>query len=204
MELLVDTDAFCKLAVAGLLEDAIRLLGAALSDCRRLPALPHMLRRGRLRKKYGAEVCDRLVPLAESIPAIAQSTGAWLARLTAIEAIDPGEAQILAVAAEGGAVVLTDDKRALRAVKDVAGLPGALVGRIVVLENVLLALCDHIGANEVRQRIQPLRSHDVVVSVCFSDAVSNPRDGLQSYFQSIAAEVAPLVLWVPPPSRGKT
>lgn len=46
MNLLVDTDAFCKLGAAGLIEGATGVFGARLPDCGRPPALPHMLRRG--------------------------------------------------------------------------------------------------------------------------------------------------------------
>ncbi len=72
MRLLVDTDAFCKLAVGGVLHDAIALLGADLSECGRLPALPHMLRRGGLRKKFGPKACDALLPVANEVPVAIQ------------------------------------------------------------------------------------------------------------------------------------
>ena len=39
--LLVDTDAFCKLGVAGLLTDAIGVLGVTVENCGRLAALPY-------------------------------------------------------------------------------------------------------------------------------------------------------------------
>ena len=41
MQLAVDTDAFCKLGVSGLLDDALAVLGVARDDCGRLPALPY-------------------------------------------------------------------------------------------------------------------------------------------------------------------
>jgi hypothetical protein len=41
MNLLVDTDAFCKLGVAALLEDAAGVFGARLTECGRLAALPY-------------------------------------------------------------------------------------------------------------------------------------------------------------------
>jgi len=201
MRLLVDTDAFCKLAVGGVLEDAVRLLGAELKDCGRLPALPHMLRRGRLRKVFGAETCDSLVALADGVPVIVQPGEAWLERLTPIQAIDPGEAQIFAAAAEHGMIVVSGDKRALRALKDVGDFPTALAGRIVVLEAVLLALCDRLGPDELRRRIRSLIAGDQVVKVCFASPESDPRVGLRAYFESLAVEVAPLVLW-DPRSRG--
>jgi hypothetical protein len=50
MRVLLDTDAFCKLAVAEVLHDTLGLLGAEPGDCGRLAALPYMLQRGGLRK----------------------------------------------------------------------------------------------------------------------------------------------------------
>jgi hypothetical protein len=203
MRLLVDTDAFCKLAVGGVLEDAVSLLGANLyEDCGRLPALPHMLRRGRLRRTYGAEVCDSLSNMTNSVAVIVQPADTWLDRLTHLEDIDPGEAQIFAAAAEHGMIVVSGDKRALRTLKNVADFASVLHGRIVVLEAALLALCNHLGPDEVRRRIQPLIAHDQVVKVCFSNPGSDPRDGLRSYFDNLVAELAPLVLWSPLPGGG--
>src|SRR5689334_22220285 len=100
MKLLVDTDAFCKLGVTALLLDLVQAVGVDLQDCSRLPALPHMLRRGSIRRRYGDVACEALLPLAESIPVIPQPSNVWLEQLVNIETVDPGEAQLLAVAAE--------------------------------------------------------------------------------------------------------
>lgn len=197
MRLLVDTDAFCKLAVGGILDDAIRLLGADLSDCGRLPALPHMLRRGRLRKIYGPAICDALVPVAATVPILPRASAAYLEKLTSIEAIDPGEAQIFAVAAERHLILVSGDKRALRVLRNMDVFPRELAGRIVVLEAILLALCEVLGSDVVRQRIQPLTRVDAVIKVCFSNPGSDPREGLRSYFESLANELLPLILWNP-------
>lgn len=198
MKVLIDTDAFCKLAIAGMLEDGVRVLGADLTECGRLQALPHMLRRGSLVKKFGDEACNAMVRVAERIPPAPPAGGTWLELLTPIESIDPGEALILAAAAEHGISLLSGDKRALRAMKNVAGFPSAMNGRIVVLEAVLLALCERLGPEEVRRRIQPLTTHDQVVGICFSNAAEDPREGLRSYFEHLSSEVAPLLLWNPP------
>ena len=199
MRLLVDTDAFCKLAVGGVLHDAIGLFGADLSECGRLPALPHMLRRGRLRKVFGPEACGALLPVANEMPVAIQPSDVWLDRLTPVRAIDPGEAQIFASGAEAGLFVVSGDKRALRALKDVAGFANALSGRIVVLEAILLALCDRLGLDEVLNRIQALVAFDTVVKVSFSTGNQDPRDALLSYYRDLAAKLDPLVLWNPRP-----
>ena len=201
MRALLDTDAFCKLAVGGVLHDATRLLGADLQECGRLAALPYMLRRGRLRKVFGDEACDALIPIAEAVPVTAQPSDLWLEKLAPIPAIDPGEAQIFAAAAETGIILVSGDKRALRALKDVAGFADALAGRIVTLEAILIALCESLGSDEVRRRVQTLAASDKVVSVCFSAGNPDPRAALLSYQQDLAAELHPLVLWDPRQGR---
>jgi len=197
MNPLIDTDAFCKLGVAGLLQDAVEIFGARLTDCRRLPALPHMLRRGGLRRRYGESACDALIPLADQVPEIGTVSTEWLDRFALIESVDPGEAQLYAASAEQGLIVLSDDKKALRSVKDVEDLAAALAGRIAVLAAILLALCERRGADEIRRRISAVAPLDRMVQMCFSAGNSDPREGLHSYYNSLAAEVRPLVLWDP-------
>ena len=202
MPLLVDTDAFCKLGTAGLLHDAIALFGVDVLGCRRLPALPHMLRRGRLRKIFGASACDALIPLAETIPILSSPSDRWLDQLAHRPAIDPGDALILAAAAETESPVLTGDKRALRAVKDAPGFPEALSERVAVLDAVLLALCDRQGVEAIRRCVAPIAASDMMLQVCFSPGNLDPADTLLTYYQALAAELAPLVLWNPRPGGG--
>lgn len=203
MKLLIDTDAFCKLMVSELLHDAVRALGANLESCFRLPALPHMLRRGRVRRRYGAEACDSMVRLAMTLPTIPQPSAEWLGPLAAIQEIDPGEALIFATAAESGGTVVSGDKRALASLKDLQGHREALTGRVVVFEAVLLRLCHDLGADVVRHRVQPLETLDSVVRVCFSSQGSDPEEGLLSYFDDLRGAVSPLTLWDPPAGGGK-
>ena len=202
MLLLVDTDAFCKLAVGGVLHDAARLWGVNLMGCRRLPALPYMLRRGRLRKVFGPDACDALIPVANMVPVVTRPSDSWLDRITLIQAIDPGEALMFAAAAEASLFVLTGDKRALRALKGVPGFPEALHGRIIVIEAVFLALCDRYGADDIRRRVQGLATTDKVIEICFSPGNQDPQGALLSFYRSLALELAPLVLWEPRPEGG--
>jgi hypothetical protein len=65
------------------------------------------------------------------------------------------------------------------------------------MEAMLIALCERLGPEEVKRRVQPLTGLDRVVSICFSNPNSDPREGLSSYFESLVTELAPLVLWRP-------
>jgi len=197
MKLLIDTDVFCKLQIAGLLTNVAGLLAARLDDCGRLPALPHMLRRGRLRKLFGEKVCDALVLVAEGMPTIPQPSDIWLDRLTPVEGIDIGEAQLFAAAAERGLFVMSGDKRALRALRDVKGFTAAFASRVIVLEAAILGACDQLGADEVRKRVTRIAAMDKMVQICFSASNQNPTETLLSYFQALGAELDPLVLWNP-------
>ena len=199
MRLLIDSDIFCKLAIGGLLFDSVSLLGVEPEQCGRLPALPHMLRRGRLPKLYGVETCNRLTEIANGMPLIPVPDSVWLDRLAGRTDIDPGEVQIFAAAAQFSLTVMTGDKRSLRALKSVDGFPDALSGRIVVLEALLLGLCDQLGTAEVTRRLAPLLDKDLALGICFSPRNPNPTSALESYFRSLAEEVQPLVLWQPQP-----
>ena len=195
MRLLVDTDVYCKLSISDLFRDAIQLLGLDLSTCSRLAALPHMLARGKLRKTYGPEACDGLIQEVLSMPTIVCPTGLLFDQLAAIPSIDPGEAQLFAVSSESDSLVMTGDKRALIALKQTPEALNALSGRIVVLEAILIALCDLLGAEVVREKIQRVSAFDTAVRVCFSPGNEHPRQGLESYFDDLAGDVLPLVLW---------
>lgn len=201
MKLLIDSDAFCKLGIAELLPEALGALGVDFDDCGRLCALPQMLRRGGLRKTYGADACERLLALAAPLSAIPESSLEWLDRLTSIPDVDPGEALLFAAAAPSALTVVTGDKRALRGLKGVPHFAAAMAGRIVVLEALLILLCDRLGVEVVRARVQPLMATDKTIRVCFSEAGTDPRGPLRAYFLELVAETHPLILWEPP-ARG--
>ena len=195
--LLVDSDAFCKLGIVGLLEAALAVFGVGVDGAGCLPALPHMLRRGKLRRLFGDSNCDGLIATAESMTVPLAPSIAWLDKLAGVDKIDIGEAQLFAAAAETSIIVITGDKRALRAVAGVPDVAEALAGRVVTLEAVLLALCAQLGDEKIRGAVVPLATTDKTVQMCFSAGNSDPRGALQSYFGSLKREVDPLRLWEP-------
>jgi len=95
--LLVDSDIFCKLGMAGLLGAAFSILGVTAAEAACLPALQHMLRRGKLRKTFGDANCDGLIPEATAMAKAMDASSEWLDRLVGIDRIDIGEAQLFAM-----------------------------------------------------------------------------------------------------------
>lgn len=196
LRLLIDTDAYCKLGVASLLGDAVGIFGASIQECGRLPALPYMLRRGRLRSILGEGPSDHLAELASTMPIALQPSNRWLETLTSVDAVDPGEAQLMAVSAEYGALMITGDKRAACAIRDIPVLSEALNGRLIVLEAILIELYNQLGDRALRARIEPLMHIDTAVRSCFLSSV--PLAGLLSYFTEITDQTSPLRIWRPP------
>jgi hypothetical protein len=160
-----------------------------------------MLRRGRLTKIYGVKQCASLIPTANKMQSISAPEASWLDKLTPAHNVDPGEAQLFAVAAQDALLVATGDKRALIALKNIEGFADALSGRVVVLESILLALCERLGTEVVRGRIRSVAETDKTLAICFSSSVKDPREALESYYLSLASEVAPLTLWDGRPGR---
>ena len=197
MRLLVDTDIFCKLGVTGLLNEALAALGVSAGECGRLPALPHMLQRGGIVKRYGSSACTALLPVAMKMPVASAPDDKWLQPLVGVASIDAGEAQLLALTAQHAFVLLSGDKRALRSVAGVHSMVPALAGKIVTFEAILLALCQRIGVPAVRASLAPLAEIDQTVKVCFSPGNPDPVAALTSYLSHLEKEVSPLILWKP-------
>lgn len=135
--------------------------------------------------------------MANTIPIALRPADDWLDRLTPVGDIDPGEAQLFAAAADAGLLIMSGDKRALRALKDMNGFAGALAGRIIVIEAILLGLCALLGADTVRQRIHTIAAEDAMIGICFSTSNPDPTGCLRSYYNALTHELWPLSLWNP-------
>ncbi len=197
MSVLIDSDAFCKLGASDLLADALKILGFRMSDCSRLPALTFMLKKGKLFQAYGESICTSLLAIAENIPPIPEPDPTLIDPIVSHSNIDPGEAFLFAQAAQEQSIVITGDKKALKALKNIDGLPNALAGRIVVMEAILINLCELLGNEDVKRRMSPLIHLDITLSICFSDGNPEPIECLRSYYRSLTLEVDPLQLWEP-------
>ena len=199
--LLIDNDILCKLGAAHLFLDAVASLGAYYDQCRRIPALPHMLRRGSLRDRLGPDLARCLVPLANSIDSITGPSTDWLSPLTNVPDIDPGEAMLFAATAQDDrqrSLILTGDKRAVVALKDVAPHRDRLNGRIVTLEAILIHLLDTLCEARLRCDLEPVRHLDGMLRLCLNPENADLFGCLRSYFLGTVNDVQPLVLWHPP------
>jgi hypothetical protein len=194
-QLLIDTDAFCKLAAADLLDEVLALLGVNRSQCAVLPALPYMLERGRLRKKYGDFESDRLRKLADEFPVAPNSSSKWLDVLSAESSIDPGEAQLFALAAEHGIRILTGDKRALETLARVSDIHLHLSGNVVTMEAVLTGLNDQLPEAQLRRKGCALGQHDQMAKSVFGSSASDLGEALGSYTRDVESRAQPLRLW---------
>ena len=197
MRLLVDTDAFCKLTSSGLFAAAADLLGGKASTVERLPALPHMLRRGKLRKTLGDQLADHLLPLAEMLPVVPEAPSEFAGLLVGKDGIDVGEVQLFALTASDTLFLMSGDKRALRAIGREQAIVTSLARKIVCLEAILLGLCMKLGREVVRTAVGSHARLDQVFTVCFSPGTTVPEDCLGSYLRELQAAVHPLVLWMP-------
>ena len=203
MRLLLDNDIFCKLGCCDLLQDAVEILGLEFSRCCRLSSLPHMLCRGRIRKRYGDEHCEQLISLTEKIPALGNINRVWLEKMSNIHEIDPGEAQIFAAAVDEDVLIMSGDKRALRAIKEIPDIVTQLKERVIIMEAVLIALCRHLTEEYVKEQIDKVSGFDKMINICFSSANPHPMKALYSYYNDSAYQLAPLILWNPDDGGGK-
>ncbi len=146
----LDSDIFVILAGVNLLRGVVSAAGFDLASTRRLQPLPHMLKRGRLSKKYPSGIRERAGAWCSQVqPMASRPSGPEFARLITIRGIDPGEAELLAAAAQSpGSLLATGDRRACRALVTAEGVDevkALLKGKIICLETALWMLGHHPG-----------------------------------------------------------
>ncbi len=196
MKLVSDTDAFCKLGPV-LLSATMSDFGATQGTTACLPALASMIGRGRLAHRIPQEVRTELIKFAAGLQRISAATTETLERLRACgDGMDPGDAMLYAFALEHPqCLVLSGDKRAMRALSTQASVCANIQGRVVCVEAALLRLCDRHGTAFVRKEIGPVAQKDVGLQACLAS-----RDlvgALRSYFDDLAKNVFLGLLWDP-------
>lgn len=195
-QLLIDSDAFVLLAAAGLLDRAITCLGFARDDARRLDALAGMLRRGKtfadlteMERACAETWCDRIAPFRES------PSPDSMQQLAGIANIDSPEATLFATCYDNPkAVLLTGDKRALRALaKRAPVFCQSLNGRVACLEQVVACMVRSDGVADIFSALASRVLHHKTLTVCLSE-VNRANQGeclrvLQVYIDDVAKDM---------------
>lgn len=126
----------------------------------------------------------------------------WINRMTGVNHIDSGEAEILARVADGPHLFMASgDKRCLAQLKNVPGLIKALGERIVTLEGALIHLCQLKGPAFIRALITPKAHVDGMAKIVFTHNATDQSvmEGLWSYHKWLIQETG-IQLW--PPTTG--
>ena len=202
--LLFDTDLFVLLAGAGLLDELIHAIGFEVDEARRLQPLPFMLKQGSLVRRYPSGILQQAAAWCERIPAVRRMPDPdLLGQLTAVQDMDPGEALLLARAAElDGALVASGDKRAclglIRAVD--RRIATRLQGKWICLEAALVALLNHLDFALLASRLTSVRAHHQTLRVLLSQGNATDKDsfraGLHAYWRDLSDRTGEL-LWTP-------
>lgn len=198
--LLVDNDVLIKLTHWGLLTSLPTIFGLQWSDAATLESIKLRARRADAKLFRSADIaqalCEQLVHAAE-LPAPRPED---LSLLQDVVDLDAGEVELIAAClATPGAIFVTGDKRALRALArpELAHIAEQLAGRILCLEQVLTRMADATGAQPVIDGIVPHRDLDtairciVGVNGCSED---NLREGLTSYAANLRKETGTLLI----------
>ena len=182
----IDNDIIKKLATFELFDETISLFEAAPTEVRVLATAKYKfkgdltkLEKGRLRQPDARIVnYKRTLEIAESLPQIDQAMvdGELFEQLCTFEGIDAGEAvlttyvaQMLRKEGAGAAVILTGDKRYLKALAQVAlpELKALLKNRFWCLEQLILRNIREYGFEAVRDKIVPVRDCDKACKAAF-------------------------------------
>lgn len=128
-----------------------------------------------------------------------QSDENILQELTDVRAIDSGEAVLLSkVATPSNDRLLTGDKRAISALSKLR-IAERFVGKIITIEQIILASLNTYGSQWLLERICPFRNLDKMVQVALgSDCNANDaniREALNSYIENLKKEYSPTLLF---------
>jgi hypothetical protein len=145
--LLIDSDIFVQLAGADALEEAVAALGLSWGQCRRMDALPGMLKGGRFGCSEAAR--NRALMACLLVAPIEERSDAREVKKLLLGAIDPGELLALAQLSEDpNALFLSGDLRWMRAVNKprYQSVRDKIAGRVLCLETLLVILLESYGA----------------------------------------------------------
>lgn len=159
MVVFADTDIVIKLCGFNLMDRVVSLCGTQVEEVCVHPELPALLKGRRdLERQISQDGVKRLTEFASRAKHLRERpTGDAMRMIAEVESLDAGEVLLFhAAASSSDGVVLTSDRKALRALGDdptVRTLLEGLRGRVVCLESLLLALIQRYKFPVVRDGI---------------------------------------------------
>lgn len=196
MKIFLDNDIIIKLASLDLLDLFSSLLRDEDAGVACLASLPYRL----ARKPLEAHAQTRVVGFVSSCRKLDR---AYLAELEidldnqellyTCPGIDAGEAQLLSAAlAEPDAVVLTGDKRCLKALCQSSvtmPLVPKLQGRVLILEQVMIIMISTFGFDDVKVRALSGVHCDTAIRASFGSGLKAEEGNVISTLQSYVREI---------------
>lgn len=209
---LMDNDVVMKSCCYGLVDEVLLCVSKSTWSVHVLGVVRYVLQRAITKRKNiidKAGAAERLGHLLDRVELI-EPDDAELSLAAEFEAaaqtlgveLDGGESQLLAVLIRrSAALLLTGDKRAIRAIEPVVQASGYLQHverRVACLEQVILAMIGRHGAEAVRRRVCGEAEVDKSLAVCFSCTSDscNPgaiAEGLASYIRDLR-QASPIAL----------
>ena len=192
------------MAGASLMTPFLDAVGCDPANAYRLDPLPHMLRKGRLSRRYPAAVREKARAWCERIGALEGAPSAEVHQQL-IDVVDPGEALLLATVVEiEGGVVATGDKSACLAVATASSLSALrpqLTGRVLCMERALDLLLGKLGFGKLSVALAAVREFNQTLRVLLPEATATDeahfRQGLTSYLSNLERQAGP-ILYSPP------
>lgn len=162
--LLIDNDLFVLLAGANLLDAALEVFGFDRSRVEILPALPHMVRKGkRFQQLKSTGLQDLVLAACATVKTVASPAIEIQERLSACTDVDPGEVVLFGRLVESATMLLASgDRRAILVVganPSIRDLRSSIIGRVACLEIVLQRLVRQFGAERIAEAFQVFPDH---------------------------------------------
>jgi hypothetical protein len=197
----VDNDIIVKLATFDLYDEALAALGVGYHEAFVLDTAKFKLGAAgqqagveKAKRRLGDKVHQRVVDFLHKVHEVKVAPPSPAhALLCGVPNIDPGEAILIAAAAdEETSLLVTGDKKAVRAFAATgpcAPLVEALQGRFVCLEQILLRVMDRIGFQPLLQKVVPVMECDSSIRSAFGSGYlaqeHNVRAALVAYVREV-------------------
>ena len=188
MSCVTDNDFVIQLAAWNLLNEFQAFLrdslGVAEADIYVLDALPARIHKGdtKLERQYGNGALARVQRFCENKGRVRSlpSDPSLLASIASVQAIDPGEAILIATAAQTpGTYLATNEWRFLEALAthpdQCAAAHDALKGRVLHLKQFIRYLLDAKGFQALKNVVTPANGSDIIIQRAFAQNAAGAR-----------------------------